>query len=1069
MSAADQASRASAPRALSMLPNSLALIAAKVATLGLGFLFWLLAARLFSPREVGLAGGIVSAVLLCTQFALLGAGAAVITLFPEHADSPRRLLHTGINLVIVSAGIFGLAFVALATGAFPKLSVLGSSPGYALLFASMSIFGTLGIMLDQISTTLRRGDEALNRGLLNGVVSLVCLGGLAGITGGGGPMAIFACWVVGGAAACALGARQLWRGVVRYRWRPLLDRVLARRLMVVGLPNHILTLADRAPGLLLPILVTQLLSPTANAFWYAVWMMAWVLFAIPIQVGMTLFAEVTHRPAAIDTLVRHGLRVGLGLGVSAAIAMAALASVPLSLMGPRYASGGTDALRVLVWGVAPVAVIQVYYARCRAAHRLREAIAMAAVSGLATVAGAADAGATWGLTAMAAAWVCVQSAAAVWALWRLRVLAGGDHVRAPTGSPPRLWLRARVHATAARAAKVTHLTATATKVLAPRATWQPGLARAAGPPLRRYAPALTAVSLSLFGWFVALGQIDLYRMSAIGLLSVLPTPSLAAIGLLCLSFALELRRPRPRGAILLVHVVALLVMVYGLPAFVEPEPRFSAAWRHAGIIQTILHTRGVDPTIDAYFNWPGFFAAAALFQRTAGLHVLIPFLSWAPLAVELLSLAPLLVIMRALSMQSWLRWCAVWCFYLANWVGQDYFSPQAFAYLLYLILIGLVLVWFRGSTPIRPPWARRYAVADPEHPSPVLSPAARTALVFAVILMIAVVVASHQLTPFAVLIDMTALVALRRCSARGLPLVTAALVAAWSSYLAIGYLSGHLATLLGYVGAIGATVNQSVAGRVQGADGHVVVTTAQVGIAGGLWAMALFGMWRRARQGHDDTSAIALWGGSVLLPVLQPYGGEIVLRMFLFSLPFTAFFVAAMVTPLWSRRRSPAVAAGLAALWMVLAAGQLLVRYGNEQMDWFSRGDVAAVRALYRDASPQSTLVAWSTSLPWKYRDYAEHRYRVITSSGPWSQPAALAPGSPAQLAALASLMRGERHGAYLILTRSQSAQVNLLGLSRRGSVERLWRALTVSPAFRVVYHNPDGIVVTAVPGRKDR
>jgi hypothetical protein len=138
-------------------------------------------------------------------------------------------------------------------------------------------------------------------------------------------------------------------------------------------------------------------------------------------------------------------------------------------------------------------------------------------------------------------------------------------------------------------------------------------------------------------------------------------------------------------------------------------------------------------------------------------------------------------------------------------------------------------------------------------------------------------------------------------------------------------------------------------------------------------------------------------------------------------------------------------------------------------MDWFSRGDVAAVRALYRDASPQSTLVAWSTSLPWKYRDYAEHRYRVITGSGPWSHPAALAPGSPAQLAALASLMRGERHGAYLILTRSQSAQVNLLGLSRRGSVERLWRALTVSPAFRVVYHNPDGIVVTAVPGRKDR
>jgi O-antigen/teichoic acid export membrane protein len=407
-----------------MLPNSLALIAAKVATLGLGFLFWVLAARLFPPREVGLSAGVVAAVMLCTQFALLGAGAAVISLYPEHAKSPRQLLHTGINLVVVSGALFGFAFVVLAVGAFPKLGVVGSSAAYTILFASMSVFGTLAILLDQISTTLRRGDEAFGRGVLNGVLSLVCLGLLGVASRSAGSMAIFACWVIGGAAACALGALQLWRGAARYRWRPALDPGLARRLVVVGLPNHLLTLADRAPGLLLPVLVTELLSPTANAFWYAVWMMAWVVFMIPVQVGMTLFSEASHRPAAIDKLIRHGLRVGLGIGTVAAIGMAALASVALSLMGPRYASGGTDALRVLVWGVVPAAVIQVYYARSRAVRRLWEAIAMATVSGTLTVAATAAAGAQWGLTAMALAWVIVQSIAAAWAVWRLRVLAG---------------------------------------------------------------------------------------------------------------------------------------------------------------------------------------------------------------------------------------------------------------------------------------------------------------------------------------------------------------------------------------------------------------------------------------------------------------------------------------------------------------------------------------------------------------------------------------------------------------------------------------------------------------------
>jgi hypothetical protein len=47
---------------LSLVPNSLALIAAKVAAMGLGFAFWLVAARFFARDAVGLAAAAVSAV-----------------------------------------------------------------------------------------------------------------------------------------------------------------------------------------------------------------------------------------------------------------------------------------------------------------------------------------------------------------------------------------------------------------------------------------------------------------------------------------------------------------------------------------------------------------------------------------------------------------------------------------------------------------------------------------------------------------------------------------------------------------------------------------------------------------------------------------------------------------------------------------------------------------------------------------------------------------------------------------------------------------------------------------------
>ena len=68
----------------------------------------------------------------------------------------------------------------------------------------------------------------------------------------------------------------------------------ATELSRVGLPNDLLTLTERAPGFVLPIVVTELLSPADNAHWYAAWMMAWVVFVIPIQVGRLTPRSLSH-------------------------------------------------------------------------------------------------------------------------------------------------------------------------------------------------------------------------------------------------------------------------------------------------------------------------------------------------------------------------------------------------------------------------------------------------------------------------------------------------------------------------------------------------------------------------------------------------------------------------------------------------------------------------------------------------------------------------------------------------------------------------------------------------------
>lgn len=409
-------------RPLPMLLNSMSLILAKVFSLGLGFLAWVVAARLFDPTDVGLASAAVAAMMLCVQFSLFGVGSSIINLFPARQDAPARLFDTAFSVVGVSALAAGAVFLVIAATMLDELRIVATDPAFAAVFVLLGVFGALGVLLDQISTVARRGDEALRRNILAGLVTLV--GVVAVAVGRSGPasLGILLAWAVGSVTAVALGWRQLAVAQIRYRYRPRLERSLGRRLVGLGFPNYLLTLAERAPGPVLAIVVTELLSPAANAYWYAVWMVAWVVFIVPIQVGLSLFAEASHHPESLARIVRDGTRSSLAIGITGAVVVTLGAEIVLQLLGHGYAAAGATPLRILVWAVVPTTFIQAYFSTCRASQRLGEAIGTAIASSVVGVTAAAIGGLMAGLTGMAIAWLISQGLTAAWALWRLRML-----------------------------------------------------------------------------------------------------------------------------------------------------------------------------------------------------------------------------------------------------------------------------------------------------------------------------------------------------------------------------------------------------------------------------------------------------------------------------------------------------------------------------------------------------------------------------------------------------------------------------------------------------------------------
>ena len=416
----DSALRAGAvrlPRRRSLALNSAGLVAGKAVQMGTGYLFWLVAARTVSVHEVGVAAAAVSAVMLCTQLGLLGSGAASIVMLGRDRAPVSEILGSALAVVTTASAAVAVVCLMAIGGLSDSLHVVASDRWFAGLFVLAAVFGTVIICFDQVSVALARGDQVLPRYLVSGTLSvaLLLVAGVRSTSLAAG--AVFACWAVDATISSLVGWYQTrrWLG----RWvRPRFTAAPARELLRLGLPNHALTLTERAPALLVPVLTAVVASPTITAGWYPAWMMAWVAYTAPVAVGLAQFSDIVRRPDRIRETTVAALRWSLLLGGSIAVVLVIGARPLLSILGREYAESSTGALRLLAVGVVPYAVVQAYNSVCRARQRLAEATATGLILGGAACT-ATVVVADRGTTMMAAAWVTVFTLGAAWCGTRL--------------------------------------------------------------------------------------------------------------------------------------------------------------------------------------------------------------------------------------------------------------------------------------------------------------------------------------------------------------------------------------------------------------------------------------------------------------------------------------------------------------------------------------------------------------------------------------------------------------------------------------------------------------------------
>jgi len=576
------------------------------------------------------------------------------------------------------------------------------------------------------------------------------------------------------------------------------------------------------------------------------------------------------------------------------------------------------------------------------------------------------------------------------------------------------------------------------------------------------------VALSLIAvvlWFIGLRTIDPNSLGGAGLIEQLSPVLVAGYAVLAVAAVLEIFTSA-RAVVLTGQAIVGVVGLFGLQTFSYAVARVPVAWLHWGFSEQIGRDGAVLQGLDSRYSWPGFFAALGAVSRSLGITDPADFIAFAPIVLAGLAAFAVFSIATTVLGNGSTRWLALWIYITANWVGQEYLSPQGLTVVIVLVVLAVVLQYgLRLPLLARRPRPAGVTEAPPvqfRHPD---TGTGSRALVWAAVAVGSLALApTHQLSPLFLIITLGILVVFRRLNDPLLVLVPIVVVIAWYLTGALDFWRNVGPGLLAGLGDISGSLSANVGDRLVGQSGRQLLVGLRIATALIVFGLALVGVLRLRAQKWEWRLLAVLCAAPFALVLAQAYGGEMLLRSYLFALPMISIAAAYAFSTFPSRARAGggrpsadqvrgpgaastrAIAAGrgvitvsLACLVVAfLAMSSVAIKGQNDSYVSFSELDLQASQQAYQDVQPGEVLSGLTASGPLRFEQLGAVEQRSVQSTCPIST----------MTAACVTKLSPD----VLVVTPSQDNSGRQYGRDA-GWTDQIARQLVADGNYRVVWH----------------
>lgn len=285
-----------------LFKNSFFLALSRIINIGVGFFFWMAAARMYSIEDVGLTTALIASQSLITLFSLFGFDFSLIRFLP--ISDNRKVYNTCLVITSFFAIIICAAYIS-CIGIFSPDLIFLQNPKFAAVFLIFSLLNTLTLINGNAFLALRKGGEFLVQNILLAlrIPILILLTPLKSY-------GIFASMGLAYFFSAIFGLYTLNKLIGVHIQA---DKHFVQKSFKFSFWNYLSNILANVPPLIMPVMILNLLGDAEAAKYYIAAAIANFVLIIPDAIGISLFVEGSHGENLKKILIKSVSAIALCL------------------------------------------------------------------------------------------------------------------------------------------------------------------------------------------------------------------------------------------------------------------------------------------------------------------------------------------------------------------------------------------------------------------------------------------------------------------------------------------------------------------------------------------------------------------------------------------------------------------------------------------------------------------------------------------------------------------------------------------------------------------------------------